>query len=419
MPAGSGWEALLRDQIKLEHGRGWSISPQSGKVKLTRRHKDGTRTSVMLDIPWAPTSGTAVLQAVSGLVHRMEDQSMGLRRAHDLTETKPNVAGGLDWEAAARAFLDSRRDRKERTLADTRTRVKRALATLGGKPAPRDGASLMIAYEKQYLRDLPPGSAGRRRNLQDVAAFLRFAVQRCGAESRWMPVSGEERQELIGAADGRDAHLTPPIKPEQLADLLDALEADGRHDLRLAVGLVGLYGLRPAELATLRMEGDQLRVGQVKRSAHDLRKSARAQALAKDRLVLPLDIPGREGLGAQFAAQWASGLVKLPPQILTAIQSGDLKLVGDGLRQYLNRYRPWKSLVAANPGMTAYSLRHGYAWRAHKAFSRSLSIRDTAALMGHSVEIHSRYYGSWVDEESLLDAVAQLSVNREATTSQI
>jgi len=44
---------------------------------------------------------------------------------------------------------------------------------------------------------------------------------------------------------------------------------------------------------------------------------------------IKLDLPGRVGLGAQLAAQWASGLVKFPPQIESAIASSDLKLVGD------------------------------------------------------------------------------------------
>ena len=74
----------------------------------------------------------------------------------------------------------------------------------------------------------------------------------------------------------RKAKLTPPLKPEQLAALLDQLEADGKSELRLAVGLVwfglvGLFGLRPAELAALRVEDKdgnlKLRVGQVKRNA--------------------------------------------------------------------------------------------------------------------------------------------------------
>ena len=68
-----------------------------------------------------------------------------------------------------------------------------------------------------------------------------------------MPLEGEQLEELIGTADagpGAD-ELTPPVKPQQLAGLLDHLREDGKDEFWLAVALVGLFGLRPAELAAL------------------------------------------------------------------------------------------------------------------------------------------------------------------------
>lgn len=409
------WDIVLRSQIKLEHGKGWTVVEQSDRVKLTRRDPiDGSRSSVMLDLPWAPSSATKVLNAIASLRERMETCGVSLRAAHDVHDGKSSEPdGSLDWERTAHRFLLSLSDRKPRTLADLRSRVNQALTCFKARPAPKDGPELMATYTRLHLGHLKPGSEGRRRHLMDVARFLSYAVEECGAPAQWRPLTGQKRRSLVGAADGREAALTPPLKPEQLEVLLDALEQAGRHDLRLAVGLVGLYGLRPAELATLRMDGDRLLVGQVKRNIFDMQKSATAQARRKERLVLPLDLPNRPGLGAQLAAQWASGLVKLPPQIETAIASGDLKLVGDAFRQYLNRFRPWRALTEAAPGLTPYSLRHGYAWRAHKCYSRALSVRDCAALMGHAAEIHLRYYGSWSDEQGLKDAVAGLTAGLE------
>ena len=46
VPKPDTWDQLLRKQIKLEHVRGWSVNPQSGKAKLTKRYPDGTRSSV-------------------------------------------------------------------------------------------------------------------------------------------------------------------------------------------------------------------------------------------------------------------------------------------------------------------------------------------------------------------------------------
>ncbi len=420
MPAKPTWDQLLRGQIKLEHGKGWTITQQSGRVKLTHRDAlDGSRTSVMLDLPWAPSSGRKVLNAITALRERMETCALSLRAAHEVSgEAVATTDGSVDWNRVAGRFLVSLADRKPRTLADLRSRVTHALACFNARPAPKDGSELMATYTRLHLGHLKAGSEGRRRHLMDLARFLTFAVDVCGAPVRWRPVTGGKRRALVGAADGRDASLTPPLKPEQLEGLLDALEAAGRHELRLAVGLVGLYGLRPAELATLRMDGDRLLVGQVKRKIFDMQKSRTAQARAKERLVLPLDLPGRPGLGAQLAAQWASGLVKFPPQIESAIASGDLKLVGDAFRQYLNRVGPWRALTASTPGLTPYSLRHGYAWRAHKCYDRALSVRDCAALMGHAAEIHMRYYGSWSDEQGLREAVAGLTADLPALQSR-
>jgi integrase len=405
------WDGNLRQQLKLEHGKGWSVAEQSGRIKLTRRDlDDNTRSSVMIDLPWGPpTTAREVLEAVATLRQRMDTRGISLRAAHDLNATAATVNGTVDWDAIQTRFLDSLKSRKGTTLGDVRRRVERTLQTLTTKPVPHDGKELMLRYEQQHLGELAPGSAGRRRNLQEVARFLTFAVEECDAPQQWLPLKGQKRRDLVGAADGRDATVTPPIKPEQLGALLDALDADGRHDLRLAVGLVGLLGLRPAELATLRLEGDRLLVGQVKRNSADMNKTAQEQARLKERRVLPLDLPTHPGLGAQLAAQWASGLVKLPPQIATAVAAGDLKRTGDALRQYLNRYQPWKALVATTPGLTPYSLRHGFAWRAHKAYARPLSVRDAAALMGHDPETHSKFYGRWTDEQGLLDAVAGLT----------
>jgi len=128
-----------------------------------------------------------------------------------------------------------------------------------------------------------------------------------------------------------------------------------------------------------------------------------------ERLALPLDIPGRDGEGARFLQLHASGLVKLPSRILTTIERGEFKPVGEAFRKLLERYPFWQSLVAANPGLTAYSLRHGYAWRGHKSYQQSLSVRDLSALMGHTPVVHLQHYGKWTDEKGLIEAVEKLT----------
>jgi len=417
VPKPDTWDQLLRKQIKLEHGRGWSIGPQSGKAKLTRRYPDGTRSSITLAIPWAASSGSAINTSVARLRQLMEERGLGLRETHLLTGLAGANAGdddGLNWKRVADQFLESRADRRAATLGGLRFRVSNVQATLSKKPRPRDGRSLMRAYAAQHFAKCPPGGKGRKAHLGDVAALLDFALSRCGADACWKPLEGEELRELVGAAERASGEeLTRPIKPGQLAALLDALRDEGKAELQLAVGLVGLFGLRPAELAVMRVDEEgRLRVGaQVKRNRWSMSRPK------SERLVLPLDIPGREGEGARFLRLYASGLVKLPARILTTIERGEFKPVGEAFRKLLERNPFWQSLVAASPGLTPYSLRHGYAWRGHKSYARSLSVRDLAALMGHTPVVHLQHYGKWTDEAGLIDAVARL--NAGPSTSSV
>jgi integrase len=295
-------------------------------------------------------------------------------------------------------------------LKDLKLRVERTLMALEHKPMPIDGKSLMKKYANLFFSKMKAGGDGRTRNLNDVSAFLKFAVQEKGKPTRYLPPQKSFINELIGeSATTRKSKLTPPIKPEQLAALLDQLEADQKPELRLAVGLVGLYGLRPAELAVLHVVEDKdkslkLRVGQVKRNAKTMNQKKEL------RLVIPIDIDGRQGEAQRLLSLYHSGLVKLPASLLKQIDLVEDKKkfqdVGHEFGQLLKRYKPWKALVAANPDITPYSLRHGYAWRAHMCSPVPLPAKMAAASMGHTVIVHQKNYGSWIDESSMEKAFA-------------
>jgi integrase len=395
------WTRALRALLKTEHGFGWSIREHRGKVQLTRRFEDGTRSAVSLELPWDASCQTGVVNAVGEIRQRMDAHGLGLAEAYGLIHSAPTAeTGRLDWDVVVQKFLLSREGRRETTLRDLRTRMARTLEVLQATPRPRDGRSLMRAYAAQHFEDCPVGGVGRKRQLLDVAGLLRFAVNKAGAPDRWLPPPAEEIEALIGHAD-RHHEDSVPIKPEQLAALLDALREEGKEELHLAVSLVGLFGLRPAELGVLRVEEGRLYVGNVKRNARTLKVAK------SERRALPLDLPGREGEGTKAVALLRSGLVKLPGAIRTQAAEGSHKGVGDAFRQLLDRFPFWQLMTAANPGLTPYSLRHGYAWRGHKAYVRSIPVRDLAALMGHNPATHHRHYGKWTDEAGLEEAVAR------------
>jgi integrase len=410
-PRKPAWISALRHLLKTEHGYGWSIREHRGKVQLTRRFEDGSRSSVSLDLPWDASCQTGVVNAIGEIRQRMEAQGLSLPEAYALIRSAPtSESGRLDWVVVVDQFLASREGRRMTTLRDLRTRMNRTLEVLEAAPRPRDGRSLMRAYAAAHFGACPAGGVGRKRQLLDVAALLRFAVTRAGAPDRWLPPPAEEIEVLIGHAD-RHHEDSIPIKPEQLAALLDALQQAGKEELHLAVALVGLFGLRPAELGVLRVDEGRLYAGSVKRNARTLK-------VAKpERRVLPLDLPGHDGEGTRAVALLESGLVKLPAAIRSQAAAGSYKGVGDAFRQLLDRFPFWQSMAAATPGLTPYSLRHGYAWRGHKGYERSIPVRDLAALMGHNPATHHRHYGKWTDEAGLEEAVARATASSTTIAS--
>jgi len=78
------WVHTLRRALKAEHGHGWSVREQSGKVQLTRRFEDGTLSSVVLKIAWNAGCISRVIERVSTIRERMEAQKLTLANAHEL-----------------------------------------------------------------------------------------------------------------------------------------------------------------------------------------------------------------------------------------------------------------------------------------------------------------------------------------------
>jgi len=183
------WVQTLRRALKAEHGRGWSVREQSERVQLTRRFEDGTRSSVVLEIAWNAGCISKVIERVNAIRDQMESQKLPLARAHELLKGAPVEAPGrLDWPLVVSRYQQSRIDSGEvkgstwqREIAP---RMVRVLSTLGSRPTPREGASLMELYARQHLGQCKHGGAGRKRNLLDVAGLLRFAVTSCGASNR-------------------------------------------------------------------------------------------------------------------------------------------------------------------------------------------------------------------------------------------
>ena len=428
------WVLNLRQEVKKQHGFGWNVRDLRGRVQLSRRLEDKSRSAVILPIPWNPKALVPVLKWLDEIVALMEDpdRQLSLKGAFDLAQL--NIVGSdaakpkqrqIAWSMVKAKFMDSIQSLRATSRAEWERRIDRTIAAIESKPKPRNGEEVLERYRQLFFlgpageNDGPnvqvaPGGKGRTRNLADASRFLRFAVKECGVSTRYLPPEKQVIDRLIGdpPEGSDDGEATTALKPDEFAQLLDDLLEEGKRDLYVATALIGYLGLRPGELASLHFDGEgRARVGAIKRNIKTIKKPPKA------RLVLPVEVPGRDSEGARVLRGYRDGdpEYRLPLAIRNQIawvkEKNSYRGVGECFRQQLERSKAWQKLVAKNPDLVAYSLRHGFAYRATFGKER-LTMRVAAALMGHDPRTHAQHYGRWTDDESLLIEVER--INRAA-----
>ena len=398
------WVQTLRTGLNGQNGEGWTVREIRGRIQLSVRFNNGQRSTVVLELPWAGTSQAPLLTtaaAIKGLMAQGHD----LQEACKLLSTSESVkdSGTTSWAAVAERF-EARKlgsgEVKERTWKRMYAPVvAQVLAAMAAKPRPTTGKRLLQALVEAHGG--APGSRGRQVRLQHAAQLLKFAVTECGAEGRWLPP--EDLTALVGKKAAGKAP-TVPIKDHQIARLLEAIP---NPKWRTAVGLVACFGLRGVELGYIQPRGPLLHCSYEKRTA---------RGSTKPRDIVGLDPVGLEGLSADL-------LALLAEQGAEALPSGCRGKggAGDALHQYLERLPIWAELVAEtrelnDQALVPYSLRHGYALRAHEVYGHS--PRVAAALMGHSLQTHSSVYGAWTDAEVIASALARTMAATAARQKQ-
>ena len=412
------WVVNTRGLIKGSHGSGWSISEQCGRVKLSRRWEDGGRSSAMLDLPWASTSAPALVGQIADIAKRMAEAGLSLAEAVKLqaaaaasgsaTGRLSHAAEEIAWPELVERFGAHKTAHTGEVKPVTWERMygpvmKQVLVVMAERPLPRTGRDVLARLRDNYGGE--PGSSGRRQRIQYTAQLLRYAVEECGASSRWAPP--EDLSSFTGKRREAKADSTP-ITDAQLVRLLEGIP-DARW--RLAVGLMACFGLRPVELKYCRptADGQRLAVTYRKRTS---------KGSTKPREVDGLDPVGMPGLSLQLLGQLAMagkvpGAVNLPP-----LGNTD-DATASACDTYLRRREVWQALkaeaAADGEHLTCYSCRHGYALRAHEV--AELSTRVAAALMGHSLQTHLNHYGRWCDADTVASAMAKAK-ERLATAQQ-
>ena len=391
------WVQGLRAQLRSTVGPAYRLVEQRGKAKLDVRYADGSRGTAVLPVQWVPAQARQIQEAVERVAQQL---SMGrtLRQSLELIEgtssPAPAPAAGpagrellAAWEAFGKHKVHRTGQIKASTWLVDYGKTAKRLQVVAAKAV--DAKSLLTLAGEVW----PPGSRRRQVVLQHLSAMCRWAVEAdLLPPDRWTPppiLKSLVGEKVASRVDG------VPLSDEQILSLIGGLPQDSAGQRwRYALQLMAAYGLRPVEVLHLRLEPTgSLWCDYVKRSGGGSTRPRQLRALHPE---WEADWQLRERLEAGEG---------LPP-----FGGG----VADAARRYLIRHQGWEELTAL--GATCYGFRHGYALRAHQAYG--LSARVAAALMGHSVETHSRHYGRWTDEATIDSAMEAAMRYRKLTQTQ-
>ena len=440
----TSWEKELRKNICTNFGRGIRVNGEnSGRTKILYVYNEGLgsankRTSQTLPIEWKKTSGIEILKAIEFIKPLVVEKNLTLKEAtrrwkaqfigeapkqpnkswNDFLLIRPINKKDTNYEkdlkeylnAASKVdqFMQTKQGLTSKTEKDWARRISRFLEEMNNNPSPNTGVELIKKLSDKYLAEIEPDE--RKRYINAWCEILKYGIERHSQnEKRWQPPNEAYRKELIGKSNRtKQDKLTPYIEEHDLFRLLDDLESKD-SSLFLAVGLISIFGLRLSELAVLRVLDGKLYVGNIKNNIN-------TKAKKEDRRVFPMDLFTRKNLGKKLIELYESKKITLPKPVLNQIEMvkdknryGD---VGQALRQRIERNKVWKEIIKTNPEITPYSLRHRYAHQCHKGSTIPISVKDAAAAMGHSVETHNSFYGSYTTELSLEKAFERHLENR-------
>ena len=132
----------------------------------------------------------------------------------------------------------------------------------------------------------------RGRYLDGWCEILNYGIKRHSMnQKRWTPPDEQILKELKGkSTKTTKSKLNPYINEIDLERLLNDLQ-DNDPQMYLAVGLIGIFGLRSSEIAVLEVEDGKLYVGHIKNNEKTSEQNREA------RRVFPMDIVGRQGEG--------------------------------------------------------------------------------------------------------------------------
>ncbi len=411
-PSAAEWEARVRKELRLRLPQRTNIGPdKTGKARLQARVvlPEGPIKSVSVGLPyeWSEANEHDLILRIR-VIGKFIAQGEPLRTAAALAAAASNTSGSpalaYDWRAIARAFEKHKREYGN-GVGDLTWRKKywppinTAITALKGTNAPADATSLLEQVCGPYER----GSRSRQIAAQNLAAFLRFAVERHGVSAKaWQPPA--RLSAVVGRLKpARDQYALTDSQILRLVEGLQAEQTPTSDAWAFAVQLCAVYGLRPGEIFYLRFRGSRLWCEYSKRSGGGDTKPRELSPAP----VMDVDGPVQWNLEARLRA--GEPLPKIDQQGQT----------GARMSCYL-RYRPiWQQLCreAEAEGMTLvpYSLRHRFSAKSHLA---GIPPKLIAEVMGHSLATHLNRYARFLSGRAAdaYSAAFALPAQREQLT---
>ena len=408
------WEASLKAAIKTQHRFGYSIRPMRGKVQVERYWKDtGKRQATTLPIAWKRGCEREVLNALHGINAGIA-KGLSLKDAVRLTfdlSAGPRVR--TNWREIYSRFYDHKVPAKLKETTFQKEYAPRLLwlvEVLTASDAPNNAEQALSRMRVgRNGQGGEPGSRSRKLRIQYAVQLLRFAVSKCGASARWSPPDSDTIRDLIGEAAPNNQKPSQSgqalaLTDEQFLRLFDSI-TNARW--KLAIGLLGVFGLRGVELNYATAHGEYLAISYGKRTA---------KGSTEPRDVPVLDPVGRAGLGQQLLMTLSSGITSLPP-----LGSTDKDASG-AIDTFLRRNDVWMEFKADARAMgervSVYSLRHCFADRCAMA-EKPIPPKAAAVAMGHSLQVHLQTYQRQHNRLRIKEAFANANkLNRKAQVAQ-
>lgn len=393
MAALAKWEKDLRNAVKQQHSFGWSVRNKRGRVLVQRFWKDtGTYERKVLPIKWESGITLEVLSALRKINDAMTSGGINLKEATELVFIVEDQEAAPNWEN----LISNYKSEKEKSGVSESTWVSnykvvtdRILKELNSESPPVSGKGILERLQNGHDGKLQFGE-GRRRRIINATAFLKYCVSERGLDQRWSPpldtkkIKGTKKRNDYKSANSGKAER---LEDSAFLDLIDSFPdtATGKR-WKLAIGLLGCFGLRGVELRYAAADGELLDIGYKKITAHGETEQRKVEGLS------PIERPN---LAKQLLLELALGGDNALPPL-----GKDDKSCSSNIDSYLSRRAFWKKLKSdakqAEKKLSVYSFRHAFAYRG--AVIYKIGIDDLSQNMGHSLSTHMKHYRNFHDE---------------------